>query len=91
MEINILLVAAAAFIGAMATALSGWAEQNTDFDIRKFLPSLIRSLVAAVGIAVAMDYSNATVPLVYLFAFLSGAGVEVGGNRIAGAIAARNK
>jgi hypothetical protein len=89
--INILWVAVAAFAGGMATALIGWAEASTPWDWRKFSSSLVRSLVAAVGIAAAMDYSGATAPIIYFLAFLSGAGVEVGGNRIAGAIANRNR
>jgi len=91
MEINLIWIALAAFVGGMATALIGWAEQNTPWDIKKFTSSLIRSMVGGVAIAAAMDYSGATAPVIYLLAFLSGAGIEVGGNRIAGTIASRKK
>ena len=91
MEINLIFIALAAFIGGMAIALIGWTESGTPWDGKKFVSSLIRSLVGGVAIAAAMDFSGANSPIIYLLAFLSGAGVEVGGNRVAGAIAARNK
>jgi len=91
MEINIFLIGLAAFAGGMATALLGWTESGEAWDGKKFISSVIRALVGGIAIAVAMDYSGASIPIVYLMAFLSGAGVEVGGNRIAGAIAARKQ
>ena len=89
MEVNLIWIACAAFLGGMATALIGWSEQGTPWNAKKFIASLIRSLVAGVGVAVVAYYSEPTAPIVYLLAFLSGAGVEVGGNRISGAIANR--
>ena len=89
MEINLIYIAVAAFFGGIATALIGWTQQGGSWNSKKFISSLVRSLVAGVGIAVAMDYSGGTAPIIYLLAFLSGAGVEVGGNRVAGAIASR--
>jgi hypothetical protein len=91
MEINVIGVSLAAFLGGIAIALIGWLEQGTSWDTKKFVASLVRSLVGGIGIAAALDYSGATSPIVYLLAFLSGAGMEVGGNRVAGAIAARRK
>ena len=89
MEINLIGVALAAFVGGITTALLGWSEASAPWNWKKFSSSIIRSLVGAVAIAAAMDYSGATAPIIYLLAFLSGAGVEVGGNRIAGAITKR--
>ena len=86
MEINLVGIAVAAFLGGITTALLGWSEASNPWNWKKFSSSVIRSLVGAVAIAAAMDYSGATAPIIYLLAFLSGAGVEVGGNRIAGAI-----
>lgn len=86
MESNLVGIAIAAFLGGIATALLGWTETSTPWNWKKFSRSVIRSLCGAVAIAAAMDYSGATAPIIYLLAFLSGAGVEVGGNRIAGAI-----
>jgi len=86
MEINLIGIALAAFVGGLTTALLGWSEASAPWNWKKFSSSVIRSLVGAVAIAAAMDYSGATAPIIYLLAFLSGAGVEVGGNRIAGAL-----
>jgi len=89
MDINLIGIALAAFVGGITTALLGWSEASTPWNWKKFSSSVIRSLVGAVAIAAAMDYSGATAPIVYLVAFLSGGGVEVGGNRVAGAITKR--
>lgn len=90
MEYYLIYIALAAFFGGIAAALLGWSEQGTPWDTKKFIPSLIRSLVGGVAIAVAMDYSGLTSLAAMMFmAFLSGVGVEVGGNRVAGAIAKR--
>ncbi len=86
MEINLIGIALAAFVGGITTALLGWSEASTPWNWKKFSSSIVRSLVGAVALAAAMDYSGATVPMIYLLALLSGAGVEVGGNRVAGAI-----
>jgi len=86
MEINIVWLALAAFIGGMATGLVGWAEAGTPWNARKFVVTLVRSALGGVAIAAATDYTGATSPIIYLLAVLAGAGVEVGSNRIAGAI-----
>ena len=91
MEINILWIAVAAFGGGMATSLIGWFQQGGPWDGKKFGASVLMSLIGAFAITAAVDYSGATAPIIYFVAFLSGAGVEVGGNRIVGAIAARLK
>ena len=89
---DVIYVGAAAFLGGMITALLGWTESAETFDVKKFMSSVIRSVVGAVVIAAAYDYSGAANPIIaYLMAFLAGAGVDAGGNRVAGAIAARNK
>ena len=84
MEISIILVVLAAFLGGIAVALVGWGDQKTPWNWGKFRTSLIRSFIGAIAIAVAMNFAGPLTPLFYLYAFLSGAGVETGGNRIAG-------
>lgn len=86
MEINIILVALAALAGGLATAVLGWTERATPWDWKKFASSAIRSFVGAIAIAAVVDFSGPVTPILYLFAFLSGAGVETGGNRVAGAL-----
>ena len=83
MEINLIGIALAAFFGGITTALLGWCEASTRWNWKKFSSSVVRSLIGAVGVAVATDYSGAAAPIIYLLAFLSGAGVEVGVNRVA--------
>ena len=81
---NILLIGVAAFVGAMATALLAWSNSNPpeNFNFRKFLGSIIRGLIAAVGIAAAFNYASIASPVMYLFAFLSGAGIDAGGVQV---------
>ena len=85
---EIIFIGVAAFLGGIVAALLGWTETNEAFDARKFCSSLIRAIIAGGVIAVAFNYSEITL-LSFLIAFLAGAGVDAGGNRIAGAISAR--
>ncbi len=86
MDITIILIALAAFAGGLATSVLGWTEQGTPWDWKKFSRSAIRSFVGAIVIAVATGLSGPVTPILYLLAFLAGGGVEVGGNRVAGAL-----
>lgn len=88
---NVILVGLAAFLGAIAVALLGWSQANppTPFNPRMFLSSTITAVIAAVGIAAAFDYSGSTSNVMCLLAFLSGAGLDAGRSRIAGAFAAK--
>ncbi len=83
------LIAVAALVGGIVTALLGWTETTEPFNPKKFTSSIIRSLIGAVVIAVAFDAAGGISPLDYLVAFLAGAGVDAGGKRVAGALAAR--
>ncbi len=89
MDLFVLEIGVAAFLGGVVTALLGWTESNLPFNIKKFMSSVIRALIAGVGIAVVFEYGGSIGPLSYLIAFLAGAGVDVGGNRVAGAITAK--
>ncbi|MDD3493375.1 MAG: hypothetical protein PHZ19_07780 [Candidatus Thermoplasmatota archaeon] len=75
---DIFIVSLAAFGGGLVVALLGWTESGEKFNVRKFVGSVIRSLVSAIGIAYAADYSGSSGPLLYLLAFLSGAGADAG-------------
>ena len=87
---NIIWVGVAAFVGGIVAALLGWTESTEPFNVKKFMASVIRALVAGVGVAAAFGYGAGPIAgLSLLIAFLSGAGVDAGGNRVAGAIAAR--
>ena len=88
MEINLIWIILAAFLGGMATALIGWSQQGGPWDSKKFTGSVAGAVIGAVVAALTIEYESATTPLVYLTAFLIGVGVEGGGNRIIGAISA---
>ncbi len=78
-------VVLSALAGGLVVALLGWSESNEPFDPRKFGGSVIRTLIAAVIFAAGYELSHTVVTVPDLFyAFLSGAGVDVISNRIAG-------
>ena len=79
----VFLVALAAFAGGIVAALLGWLGNSDPFNAKAFLWSVVRSLVAAVGTAVAFNYASILPPMAYLVAFLTGTGVEVGLKRAA--------
>lgn len=82
----IIIVCLAAFMGGVLTALIGWGGTTEPFNARKFMTSVVKSLIGAVVIAAAFDYSQTTSPISYLLAFLSGAGVDAGLKRVTNAI-----
>ena len=88
---NVFWIAVAAFMGGILAALAGWLETQDSFNPRKFGASVVRALVAAIGIAVAYTYANGLSALDIAMALLAGAGVDVLGNRVAGAITARRR
>lgn len=86
-DLEMLLVAILAMLGALVAAYLGWANSGEPFNARKFSSSVIRAIVAAL-LFVAGSYTTQAPAnfLVYLGAFLGGAGVDVLGNRLAGAV-----
>ena len=90
-EIELLALFIAAILGAVTTSGLGWLDSGNPFNLRKFLPGLIRGIVAAiiVFIPASTGYLGMNLGLaVVLGAFLLGMGVDVAGNRIAGIIGA---
>ncbi len=81
-----LVIAACAFLGGVLLALLGWADSREKFDSRKFLASVIRSLFAAIVFAIGYQFKNGLTWLDYLAALASGAGFDVGVNRVASAL-----
>lgn len=91
-DIQILSVAILSIAGALFTAALGWLESSEPFNARKFTSSLLRAFVAGMVFAVTSYVSLEKVDIwTYFVAFLGGAGIDVVGNRVAGAIASRNK
>ena len=83
---NILLIGASALVGGMVAAVLGWLDSGEVFEARKFSASIVRALMAGVVFAVGYTYTNSLSPLDIGIAFIGGAGVDVLGNRISGAI-----
>ena len=83
---NILLIGASALVGGMVAAVLGWLDSGEVFKARKFSASIVRALMAGVVFAVGYTYTNSLSPLDISIAFVGGAGVDVLGNRISGAI-----
>jgi len=90
-DINILLLALLSILGALFSAALGWLDSGEPFVPRKFTASILRAIIAGVISALGFSTLETAGPWEYLLAFLSGAGIDVFGNRISGAIASRNK
>jgi len=86
-EIELLVLFIATVLGAVTTSGLGWLDSGVAFDARKFVPGVIRGIVAAiiVFIPASAGYLGSTLSLVTILgAFVAGMGVDVVGNRIAG-------
>jgi O-antigen/teichoic acid export membrane protein len=83
MTIQLVVLTVVAVGGAILSALSGWADSNELFNIRKFYPSIIRALIAGLLVVVGFQGATEITYFDYLFAFLGGLGVDAGGHRIA--------
>lgn len=93
-DISTFIIATAAVIGALFSATLGWLDSAEPFEPRKFTSSILRAIVAGIVLAVGYVVGSPaqTVTLLdALLAFLSGMGIDAGGNRLAGAIGARNQ
>jgi uncharacterized membrane protein len=86
-EIELLIVFIVTILGAVTTSGLGWADSGTPFNLRKFVPGVIRGIIAAiiVFIPAATGYLGMNLGLVVVLgAFIAGMAVDVTGNRIAG-------
>ena len=86
--IEIIFIAISAFLGGLLAAGLGWLDSGKAFDPRKFGSSAIRAFIAGIIFAVAYVFQNGITVIDILIAFTGGAGVDVIGNRVAGAIRA---
>lgn len=85
MEPQILLILLSV-IGAITVALLGWVESGEPFDESKFIPSIGRAIIG--GLVAAFIFQGVENPDIwtYLSAFLIGAGIDVTGHRLSGAL-----
>ncbi len=86
-DIELLLLLIATIFGAVLSAVLGWTESGNAFDAKKFLPSIIRASIAAAVVSVGINYADIPITLmIYIGAFLTGLGIDAGGNRLSGTL-----
>ena len=92
-DVLTLLLALAAVLGALFSATLGWLDSGEPFNGRKFTSSILRAIIAGIITAGGFITTGAEVVLIwdYFVAFLAGAGIDVFGNRIAGALTPKSK
>ena len=83
---DLLWVGLAAGGGGIVAALAGWADNGGAFEPRQFLSSVIRALVAGGAFAIGYHFNGTVGVSDIIVAFIAGAGVDVLGNRVAGAM-----
>lgn len=75
-------LALAAWVAGILVALLGWAESKENFCVRKFLASVIRSLIAGIVWAVAYPLKGNITWEVLLSAIASGPFFDIVLNRV---------
>lgn len=89
-NMEIFLVALAAVAGALGAGLLGWLDSGETFEWRKFTSTMLRAFFAGLVFAAAnFAFKESIVPWDYITAIIGGVGIDVLGNRAAGAIASR--
>jgi hypothetical protein len=78
----------ATVLGAVTTSALGWLDSNTPFDARKFIPSLIRGIIAAIIVYISAyaGYVGTVNFFTYLAAYLAGGGFDTVINRLSGIV-----
>ncbi len=78
----------ATLLGALIASVLGWLDSGTPFEASKFIPSLIRGLIAAAVVFVSTYAGFVGEVTVYtiITAFLTGGGFDVLINRISGIV-----
>lgn len=85
--IEVLALAFLSVVGALFSAVLGWLDSGDPFNARKFTSSILRAIIAGIIFAAGSFAGLETVVIWdYFVAFVGGAGIEVVGNRLAGAI-----
>ena len=81
-----LYVCLAAFGGGIVAALLGWMKSGEAFIARKFVPSVLRALVAGGAFALTYAWVGTSTMTGIVIAFVAGAGVDVIGHRLASSV-----
>ena len=90
--IETFLLLLATVLGAVVTSALGWLDDKDasgnplPFDVRKFIPSFVRGIIAAIVVFIASyeGFLGDVTLFTYLGAFLAGGGFDVMVNRGAG-------
>lgn len=90
-DVNMLVVIALGIAGALFSAVLGWLDSGEVFAARKFSSSMLRAFIAGVVSALGFQSLTTIGTWEFVFAFLGGAGIDVIGNRVSGAITAKTK
>ena len=91
MDLGTLYVSLGAGGGGILAALLGWFESKENFEAIKFMPSVIRSVLAGVIFAVGYTVTGRAVTVVdVLIAIAAGAGIDAGLKRAVGAAQSSN-
>ncbi len=86
---NLFWIILAAFIGSLVSGTVNWLSSTEAFSMRQFLASVLRGLISAAVMGAGFSFSGTLTPMDIVAAFLSGAGVDAIGNRVAKSIAIR--
>jgi len=73
-------------VGAITVAILGWIESGEPFNTRKFVASIGRAVLGGLFSALIFEGTQNPTTFTYVSAFLIGAGMDVTGHRLAGAI-----
>jgi hypothetical protein len=84
-DLNLVLIALAAFAGGILAAFLGWLNSNEPFAPRKFGRSVGFALLAGIGFAGGYSFADSIGARDLFAAVLAGAGVDVISNRALGA------
>jgi hypothetical protein len=84
-DMNLVLIALAAFGGGTLAAFLGWLDSAEPFAPRKFGRSLGFALLSGIGFAVGYSFSDSIGARDLFAAVLAGAGVDALSNRALGA------
>ena len=94
-DTELALLAVATLLGMLLNAVLGWVDSGEPFNPRKFVSSVLRGVVTALGIVVAFPATfPANVSIGFLqnvLAFLSGAGVDSLGHAVSSVTGIKEK
>ena len=85
----VIYIALAGFGGALVSGLLGYLKVHSNFSFHKLLPTILRAFISGGVLAIGVNslyYGVENFWMTMICAFLVGAGVDVVGHRVAGAI-----